>query len=355
MNNTLKKYLLNSYDYKLPPCQIAQSPIEPRDSSKLLVVKKDGTFEETIFRKLPEYLEKGDLLVLNDTKVFPARIFGKKSTGGRIELLLLESIHAGIWKVLVRPSRRLHTGDKIYFDIGLIGEIIGYNEDGTRVIEFNFKDRTFFDVLDKIAHIPLPPYIRRSDTESDRSWYQTVYAQKSGAVAAPTAGLHFTEQLLREIEKSGIEITKITLHIGWGTFKPIKCSDIRNHKMHSEYYEISKKAAEKINTAISQCRRIIAVGTTTTRALESAARNSLPLKAQKRWTDLFIYPGFRFQVVDCMVTNFHLPKSSLLVMVSAFAGIETIKRAYCYAIEHNFRFYSYGDAMLILRKKNNSS
>lgn len=341
-------YSLETYDYELPPDRIAKFPVEPRDSSRLLVVYPDGQLEETIFRELPRFLYDGDLLVLNETKVFPARIFGRKNTGGRVEVLLLENLNGNLWKALVRPARRLPIGTEVYFECGLVGRILGFDEDGSRVIEFNFSGESFFKLLETIGHMPLPSYIGRVDTESDRISYQTVYARKMGAVAAPTAGLHFTKQLLKEIEGKGIEFAKVTLHIGWGTFRPIRCEDIRCHKMHREYYEISKRACDKINKAKQQRRRVVAVGTTTTRALETAAMNVSTLRPQKQWTDLYIYPGFEFKVVDCLITNFHLPQSSLLVMVSAFAGVDKIKRAYQYAIEHNFRFYSYGDAMFII-------
>lgn len=344
-------FSLASYDYMLPSERIAQHPVHPRDSSKLLVVGRDGELIEEHFFSVTKHLLPGDLLVVNDTRVFPARLLGRRETGGAVELLLLENISQNRWKVLVRPGRRIRRGMVIKFGDELSAVIEEKLTDGTRIAKFPISGEEFWLVLDEVGHTPLPHYIRRDDKPSDRERYQTVYARERGAVAAPTAGLHFTEKLLNKIKNMGVELVPITLHIGWGTFKPIEVGDIREHKMHREFYSISKNAAQKLNAALNDGRRIIAVGTTTTRALESAAKSSTLINPHSRWTDLYIYPGYKFKVVDAMITNFHLPRSSLLVMVSAFAGIERIMRAYQYALSHNFRFYSYGDAMMIFRSE----
>ncbi|MCD6418890.1 tRNA preQ1(34) S-adenosylmethionine ribosyltransferase-isomerase QueA [bacterium] len=343
-------FKIESYNYELPDDKIAKYPASPRDTSKLLVVDEYGNFFERRFRQIVDFLRAGDLLVLNDTRVFPARMYGRKKTGGKVEFLLLENLSPRRWKVLVKPGRRLPVGTVVNFDDLMEAEVICRFDDGSRMVEFSAQDEKFWRILDEIGHIPLPHYIVRDDEPIDRETYQTVYAKNRGAVAAPTAGLHFTEDLLEKIKKMGVEIAYITLNVSWGTFKPIEVSDIREHKMHREYYIISKDATDRINSALGDGRRIIAVGTTTTRALESAANESIPVVPQKRWTDIFIYPTYEFKIVDAMVTNFHLPKSSLIVMVSAFAGIETIMKAYTYALENDFRFYSYGDAMLLFKR-----
>ncbi len=346
-----KIFATKTYNYELPQDRIAQYPAEPRDSSKLLVMKEADEFEERVFSEIVDLLIPGDLLVLNDTRVFPARIFGKKKTGGNVEFLLLQNLSPRRWNVLVRPGRRVKIGTIVDFENEMEAQIIERLDDGSRIVEFSADGERFWQILDNIGHIPLPHYIDREDTPSDKKHYQTVYAQNRGAIAAPTAGLHFTKDLLQKIEMKGVEITSITLNVGWGTFKPIEVSDIREHKMHREFYSISDKAARKINAAHNDGRRIIAVGTTTTRAIEAAAAENIPILPQKKWTDIFIFPEYKFKIIDAMITNFHLPKSSLIVMVSAFAGIETIAKAYRYALENNFRFYSYGDAMLLKQKK----
>ena len=343
------EFNLSTYDYDLDESRIARFAAEPRDSSKLLVVKSAGRFVETVFSNIVDYLREDDILILNDTKVFPARIFGHKSSGAKIEFLLLENISRLRWKVLARPGKRLKIGTIVNFDENLSAKIIAKNPDGTFEVEFSLVGNDFWQAIEKIGRVPLPMYIRREDVQYDKIRYQTVYAKTRGAVAAPTAGLHFTDELLEKIKSKGVQIAFITLNVGWGTFKPIEVSDIRDHKMHREFYTIPSETAEIINDGMRDGRRIVAVGTTTVRALESAGK-TLPLKPQKDWTDLFIYPGYEFKIVDCLITNFHLPKSSLLVMVSAFAGIETIKNAYDYAIAKNFRFYSYGDAMMLCRQ-----
>ncbi|RKZ31793.1 tRNA preQ1(34) S-adenosylmethionine ribosyltransferase-isomerase QueA [bacterium] len=352
MNNEEKeipeKYKLSTYNYHLPESFIAQYPVKPRDSSRLLFVDSDKEFEETKFWEVIKFLRTGDLLVLNDTRVFTARIYGHKETGAKIEFLLLKSVSNSRWNVLARPGKRLDNATKVFFDSEFYAKIIAKNDDGSFLVEFSLFGEQFWDALEKHGRMPLPHYIKRSDIPADRNNYQTVYAKNRGAVAAPTAGLHFTEKLIEKIKAMGIEIAFITLNVSWGTFEPVKAEDIREHNMHREYYIIPETTADMLNDAIKNGRRIIAVGTTTTRALESSA-DRFPILPQKRWTDLYIYPDYEFKLVDCMITNFHLPKSSLLIMVSAFAGIDTIKNAYRYAIENRFRFYSYGDAMFLCR------
>ena len=333
--------------YNLPKEKIAQFPAKPRDSSKLLVINRNSDLNETVFNRLPEYLNKDDLLVINDVKVIPARLYGKKSTGANVEILLLENLEDCIWKTLVKPGKRLPLGAIINFSGKLSAEVIDLLPEGERILKFSMSKSEFFEELNKLGHMPLPPYINRPDIETDRTTYQTIYADKFGAIAAPTAGLHFTQQLLNDIKDKGVEIVRITLDVGWGTFKPIKTPDIRDHDMHREFFEINSNTAAAINNAKKDYRRVIGVGTTTVRALESVAKISMPLKAQRGWSDIYIYPGLELKVVDVMITNFHLPGSSLLVMVSAFAGNEIIQKAYRYAIDNNFRFFSYGDAMLL--------
>jgi len=333
--------------YNLPKEKIAQFPAKPRDSSKLLVINRNSDLNETVFNRLPEYLNKDDLLVINDVKVIPARLYGEKATGANVEILLLENLEDCIWKALVKPGKRLPLGAIIDFSENILAKVIDLLPEGERILKFSMSKSEFFEELNKLGHMPLPPYINRLDIETDRTSYQTIYADKVGAIAAPTAGLHFTQQLLNEIKDKGVEIVRITLNVGLGTFKPIKTPDIRDHIMHREFYEISSNTAAAINNAKKDYRRVIGVGTTTVRALESVAKISMPLKAQRGWSDIYIYPSFEFKVVDIMITNFHLPGSSLLVMVSAFAGNEIIQKAYKYAIDNNFRFFSYGDAMLL--------
>jgi len=343
-------YRLSSYDYELPEEYIAQYPVEPRDSSRLLVTDRDGKLEERKFHDIVEQFIPGDLLVLNDTKVFPARLYGKKTTGAKIEFLLLVNISGSKWEVICRPGARLKSGAVVAFGEELSAEIIKVLDTGSRIVKFNLAGQKFWDELEKVGHIPLPMYIDRNDIDYDRHRYQTVYARNRGAVAAPTAGMHFTNKLLAEIENKGVKIAFITLNVGWGTFKPIEVEDIRRHHMHREFFIISDKTADLLNDAIMNDTRVIAVGTTTVRALEYAAQK-MPIQHQSEWTDIYIYPGFKFKIVDCMITNLHLPKSSLLVMVSAFAGGSAIEKSYRYAIDNSFRFYSYGDAMFLKRKK----
>jgi S-adenosylmethionine:tRNA ribosyltransferase-isomerase len=320
---------------------------QPRDSSRLLVLDRStGALEDRIFGELPDLLRHDDILVMNDTKVFPARLLGHKKTGGKAEIFLLERIEGDRWKALVKPGRRLPPGTVIRVSEAMSVEVDERLPDGARIVILKHHGDLWAD-LERCGHTPLPLYIDRPDRLADRERYQTVYARNRGAVAAPTAGLHFTPELLKKIELRGIQIAKITLHVGWGTFKGIDESDIRDHKMHDEYYEIGAEAASSINKAINDKRRIVAVGTTTVRALESAAHKNLPLEPTSEKTNIFIYPGFDFKATGAIVTNFHLPKSSLIVMVSAFAGREKIMHAYEHAVAERYRFYSYGDAMFI--------
>ncbi len=341
-------YEIGLYNYDLPKEFIASEPAQPRDSSKLLVLdRKIGAIQDKIFRDLPDFLREGDVIVVNDTKVFPARLLGKKVSGGNAEIFLLERLENGDWTALVKPGKRL--GD---------GAIVNIGEDFSAIIREKLSDRRrrvsllgesdIWSLLERHGHTPLPVYIDRKDRPDDIDRYQTVYAEKIGAVAAPTAGFHFTENLIKRIEQMGVKFVNVTLHVGWGTFKGIEAQDIRNHKMHSEYYEIPESTALEVNHAKSENRRVICVGTTSVRAIESAAGKGLPLQPHSARTELFISPGYEFKVADGMITNFHLPRSSLIVMVSAFAGRESIMAAYRHAIASGYRFYSYGDAMLVV-------
>ncbi len=339
---------LTSYHYELPKELIAQYPIEPRDSSRLLVVNRNsGCREDRTFRDIIEYLEAGDTLVLNDTRVIPARLLARKNTGARVEILLLKK-EGDNWEALVKPARRLKPGDRVFFDNSDIeAEIIAELPlAGGRLLRFkNCVDED--DFLEKNGHVPLPPYINRSDEELDIGRYQTVYARYSGSSAAPTAGLHFTPELLREIEGRGINITTILLHVGLGTFRPVSCSDIRQHNMHSEYYQIDQHTADLLNTTRREGKSIIAVGTTVVRTLETVYNEGCGFEPSQGYTDKFIYPGYEFKTADKILTNFHLPGSSLIMLAAAFGGLDPILSAYRYAVLKKYRFFSYGDAMLI--------
>ena len=337
------------FDFDLPENLIAQKPIENRDHSKLMIVdRKTGKIEHRIFKDILEYLREGDCLVLNDTKVLPARLFGiKDKTRGKVEFLLLKKIDAYHWEVLVKPGKRAQVGDKIIFGEGVLeAQIIHVNEDGSRIAEFQYHGGTFEEILDQLGVMPLPPYIKETLTEKER--YQTVYSKHDGSVAAPTAGLHFTERLLDQIRQKGVQIAFITLHIGLGTFRPVKTEEIEAHAMHSEFYQVNEEAANLINSTKRKGGRIIAVGTTSTRTLESIADEQGIVHPGQGWTDLFIYPGYTFKVIDGLVTNFHLPKSTLIMLVSAFAGYDNTMAAYSHAVKEKYRFYSFGDSMLIL-------
>ncbi len=342
---------LSDFNYILPQSSIALSPVSPRDTSRLLLLdRNDGSVRDKTFHQVVNLLRKGDILVVNDTRVIPARLTGKKRvTGAAIDLLLLNRVkekEGNVWEVLVKPARRVREGTEIIFEKGLLrAEVIG-KSNGKTLVEF--KHSGDFDViLEEIGKVPLPPYIKREEKKEDRGWYQTVYSRKKGAVAAPTAGFHFTEKLIKDIANKGVEIISLTLHVGWGTFRPVRENDITKHKMGSEFYELSEESAVKINRARENRGRVIAVGTTTTRALETLGDSSGRVKAGSGYTDKFIYPGYEFRIIDALITNFHLPKSTLLMLVSAFAGREKVLKAYEHALKHQYRFYSYGDAMFI--------
>ncbi len=340
----IKELTLQDFDYDLPSHLIAQFPSRRRDASRLMVLhREDGRMEDRVFSDLPLYLEEGDLLILNDTKVIPARLIGRRTTGGRREFLLLRPCEGG-WRCLAKGGR-IREGERIDFGKGLSGTVRG-REGGMWVVEFHCEG-PFLKVLEQVGRVPLPPYIKRIDDPADRQRYQTVYARSPGAVAAPTAGLHFTIELLEAIRERGVRVETVTLHVGWGTFKPLKEEDIVRGRLHGEEYSIPASVAEAVREAREKGRRIFATGTTVTRALETAFSDpDNPLL--KGESDLFIMPGYRFRVVDALITNFHLPRSSPLLLVSALAGRDLIMEAYKRAIEKGYRFYSYGDAMLIL-------
>lgn len=344
MNNPLK---LSEFDYYLPEELIAQEPAPKRDQSRLMVVKRDcPEIEHRHFRDILDYLQPGDTLVLNDSKVIPARLMGKREkTGARVEVLLLKPAGFRRWEVLVRPGKKVRVGERLTFGEKLSAMVIDSAPAGGRVLEFEFAG-SFQKILEQVGAMPLPPYIKRQPRDPSR--YQTVYASKPGSVAAPTAGLHFTRELLEKIKEKGVNIAFVLLHVGLGTFRPVRVENIEEHHMHAEYYEITEETAKTIETSRRNGGRIIAVGTTTTRCLEFVAGKYGGVISCSGWTDLFIYPGYEFKVINGLVTNFHLPKSTLLMMVSAFAGREKILEAYRVAVEKKYRFFSFGDAMLII-------
>lgn len=346
---------IEEFDYELPEELIAQTPAEQRDSCRLMVLDRDTeTIEHKHFYDIKEYFRPGDCLVLNDSRVIPARLFGtKESTGAHIELLLIKRIEGDKWESMVRPGKRLKEGDTVVLDENRLfkAHILGYHDkdNGTRLIEFEYEG-IFMERLDEIGSMPLPPYIARAAEDEDKEMYQTVYSKIDGSVAAPTAGLHFTKELLAEIEEMGVRIAYVTLHVGIGTFRPVKVDVIEEHKMHFEECEVSKEAAEVINKTIEEGGRIISVGTTSTRTLESAAietDDGYRIQAGSLSTGIFIYPGYSFKLVDALITNFHLPKSTLLMLISALYDRERILEAYEEAVKEEYRFFSYGDAMLI--------
>ncbi len=344
MNENLK---VSDFYYDLPKELIAQDPLTDRSASRLLVLnKKSGEISHRSFCDIKEYLCPGDCLVLNNTRVIPARLIGRKTeTDAQVEVLLLKRLSDDTWETLVRPGKKLREGARVTFGDGLLqGEIICVQPDGNRQVRFSY-DGIFEEVLDRLGEMPLPPYITHKLKDKER--YQTVYAKEEGSAAAPTAGLHFTKELLNEIHQMGVKIAEITLHVGLGTFRPVKAERIEDHKMHTEYYEIDREAADTINQTKAEGHRVIAVGTTSTRTLESAADENGLLKACSGWTDIFIYPGYSFRVIDGLITNFHLPESTLIMLVSAFAGKEKVFRAYEEAIRERYRFFSFGDAMFI--------
>ena len=337
---------VSEFNYDLPQELIAQVPIKERDMSRLMVLdKKNETIEHKVFKDILEYLNKGDCLVINNTKVIPARLYGKKETGANVELLLLKRIEGDYWEVMVRPGRKLLKGAKIIYGEGILeAEIIEVLDNGNRKVLFKYEG-IFNEILDKIGLMPLPPYIKESLKEKNR--YQTVYAKFLGSAAAPTAGLHFTDELLKKIKEKGVEIANVTLHVGIGTFRPVKVENIEEHSMHSEHFYIKKEDVEKINKTKNNGGRIIAVGTTSCRVLESIADENGQVKEFEGDTNIFIYPGYKFKCIDALITNFHLPESTLIMLVSAFSNKEFIMKAYNEAIKEKYRFFSFGDAMFI--------
>ncbi|HSN58136.1 MAG TPA: tRNA preQ1(34) S-adenosylmethionine ribosyltransferase-isomerase QueA [Clostridiaceae bacterium] len=338
---------VSDFDFYLPEELIAQHPMEKRDEARLMVLdKKSGNIEHKVFRDVADYLEEGDCLVLNDTRVLPARLFGvKEGSGGKMEFLLLKRKEKDLWETLVKPGKRAQIGSRFMFGNGdLKAQVIGMGEEGSRIVRFEYEG-IFEEVLDRLGQMPLPPYIK--EKLEDNEMYQTVYSKEQGSAAAPTAGLHFTEELLRKIEGKGVKLAFLTLHVGLGTFRPMKVVSIHDHVMHSEYYSLSKESADTINSCKENGKRVIAVGTTSTRTLETIGGKDLRVREQSGWTDIFIYPGYKFGIVDALITNFHLPKSTLLMLVSALSSKEFIINAYETAVEEKYRFFSFGDAMII--------
>ena len=337
----------SDFKFDLPQELIAQVPIEDRASSRLMVLDKEtGNIEHKVFRDIIEYLNPGDCLVLNNTRVRPARLIGEKiETGGKIEFLLLKRTEEDTWQALVKPGKRAKVGTKFSFGNGkLIGEVVDLSDEGSRIIKFHY-DGIFEEILDELGNMPLPPYITARLDEKER--YQTVYSKHNGSAAAPTAGLHFTEELLNKIKEKGVDIAFVTLHVGLGTFRPVKVEDVLNHKMHSEYYMVSQEAADKINRAKENGKNVICVGTTSCRTIESACNEDGKMKETSGWTEIFIYPGYKFKVLDKLITNFHLPESTLIMLVSAICGKDNVLNAYNEAVKERYRFFSFGDAMII--------
>lgn len=339
---------VTDYYFDLPQEQIAQDPLEDRSSSRLLVLDKEtGEYSHHVFREITEFLKPGDCLVLNNTKVIPARLFGEKEgTQAKIEILLLKRKENDVWETLVKPGKKAKVGTKIIFGGGLlVGEVIDIVEEGNRLIKFTYEG-IFEEILDQLGQMPLPPYITHQLKDKNR--YQTVYAKYDGSAAAPTAGLHFTPELLQQVKDMGVDIAEVTLHVGLGTFRPVKVDNILEHHMHSEFYMVTQEAADKINNAKKNGHRVICVGTTSCRTIESAADENGMLRESSGWTEIFIYPGYQFKVLDCLITNFHLPESTLLMLVSALAGREHVLAAYEEAVKEGYRFFSFGDAMMIV-------
>ena len=338
---------VKDYDYDLPEELIAQDPLEDRSSSRLMVLdRQTGDVEHRHFTDILEYLHPGDCLVINNTKVIPARLFGvKEDTQAKIEVLLLKRKENDIWETLVKPGKKAKPGTKLVFGDGLLtAEVVDVVEEGNRLIQFHY-DGIFEEILDQLGQMPLPPYITHQLKDKNR--YQTVYAKYDGSAAAPTAGLHFTKELLQKVKDMGVDIAEVTLHVGLGTFRPAKVENVLDHHMHSEFYMVSQEAADKINRAKESGHRVIAVGTTSTRTLEAAADENGRLHETSGWTEIFIYPGYQFKVIDALITNFHLPQSTLVMLVSALAGREHVLHAYEIAVKERYRFFSFGDAMLI--------
>ena len=337
----------SDFYYDLPKELIAQTPVEPRDSSRLLVLgRESGEIEHRHFYDIIDYLDEGDLIVANDSRVLPARIYGVKDTGARVEFLLLKQISGNRWETLCKPGRKAKEGAKFTFGDGLLtATVVEVKDDGNRIVDFDC-DENFFSTLDKIGQMPLPPYI--TEELKDRERYQTVYSHELGSAAAPTAGLHFTDELMDRLRAKGVKIAYVTLHVGLGTFRPVKVDDVTKHKMHSEHYEIPKETADLIKQTKQKGKRVIAIGTTSCRTLESVAAEHGEIIPCEGFTDIFIYPGFEFKVLDGLVTNFHLPESTLIMLVSAFAGYDNIMNAYKTAVDERYRFFSFGDAMIII-------
>lgn len=338
----------SDFFYELPQELIAQTPLEPRDSSRLMILNKsDGSIEHKIFRDIIDYLNPGDCLILNDTRVIPARIYGvKEETGAVVEFLLLNQRENNVWECLCKPGKRAKIGTKFVFGEGVVKcEVIDVTDDGNRIIHFDCDSKEIYNILDKIGKIPLPPYITEELKDGER--YQTVYSRELGSAAAPTAGLHFTKDLLSRIKAKGVKIGYVTLHVGLGTFRPVKVEDVTKHKMHSEHYHISKETADLINETKKNGGRVISVGTTSTRTLESVATKNGCICEDEDNTSIFIYPGYKFKCIDALITNFHLPESTLIMLVSALAGYDNIMNAYNIAVNEKYRFFSFGDAMFI--------
>lgn len=340
---------LADFDYSLAEELIAQKPASPRDSSRLLAVSTSGELQDSKIRKLPEFLRADDVLVFNNTKVIPAQLYGKKGEAN-IGITLLKQEQGAEWECFAKPARKLSAGDEIEFGAGLAATVAAKQQSGTVILNFNKGEDAFFAALEEIGQMPLPPYIKRTEKdEADFLNYQTLHAEKSGAVAAPTAGLHFSEALMSDIKAKGVQIEHVTLHVGGGTFLPVRVEDIANHKMHSEWMEIDEVTAQALNQAKVEGRRIVSVGTTALRSLESAVDEQGVFQPMKCETDIFITPGYQFKAVDALLTNFHLPKSTLFMLVSAFSGLETMQAAYAHAVKEKYRFFSYGDACFLER------
>ena len=343
----MEQLLKSDFYYDLPEELIAQDPLEDRSSSRLMVLDKHtGEIRHQIFKDIVSYLKPGDCLVINNTKVIPARLFGaKEGTDAKIEVLLLKRHENDVWETLVKPGKKCKPGTRISFGDGLlVGEVVDIVEEGNRLIKFHYEG-IFEEILDRLGQMPLPPYITHQLQDKNR--YQTVYAKHDGSAAAPTAGLHFTPELMQQVRDMGVEIAEVTLHVGLGTFRPVKEDNVLNHHMHSEFYRIEQSEADKINKAKAEGHRVISVGTTSTRTLESAADENGFLSEKSGWTEIFIYPGYRFKVIDALITNFHLPESTLVMLVSALAGREQVLHAYEEAVKERYRFFSFGDAMFV--------
>ena len=338
---------VKDFYYDLPQELIAQDPLRDRSASRLMVLDKNtGEIQHRIFKNITEYLKPGDCLVINNTKVIPARLYGvKEGTEAKVEILLLKRMENDVWETLVKPGKKCRPGARLSFGEGILtGEVIDIVEEGNRLIRFEYEG-IFEEILDRLGQMPLPPYITHQ--LEDKTRYQTVYAKHDGSAAAPTAGLHFTAELLDAVRGMGVEIAEVTLHVGLGTFRPVKETDVLKHHMHSEFYRVTQSEADKINRAKREGHRVIAVGTTSTRTLEAAADENGFLREMSGWTEIFIYPGYRFKVVDCLITNFHLPESTLVMLVSALAGREHVLNAYKEAVKERYRFFSFGDAMFM--------